>query len=172
MLPALYTSVASVPREHAFVFIGFSDEEKGLRGSKAYVADLPEGERARIRAMVNLDTLGLGPTKVELSRSDPTLVCTLRVAAAVAQVDLGAVNADRVGKSDFVSFARIGVPVMSVHSLTQETLPILHTQRDVLAVINLPAYYQTYRLLAIYLAVLDGSRSTPSRSSASIRSRV
>jgi Peptidase family M28 len=37
LLPSLYQSLASKPRRHRFVFIGFAAEEIGLYGSKEYV---------------------------------------------------------------------------------------------------------------------------------------
>ena len=39
-------------------------EEKGLYGSRTYVKKLGKEGRARTVAMLNLDVLGLGPTKV------------------------------------------------------------------------------------------------------------
>ena len=39
-------------------FIWFSAEESGLLGSEAYVASLPESERAKIAAMLNFDMIG------------------------------------------------------------------------------------------------------------------
>ena len=33
LLPSLYQSLKSVPRRHNFVFVGFTDEEKGMVGN-------------------------------------------------------------------------------------------------------------------------------------------
>jgi hypothetical protein len=47
------------------------------------------------------------------------------------------------------------VPALAIHSLTQETFPILHTRRDQINAIHLDDYYDTYLLLRAYLAYLD-----------------
>ena len=64
-------------------------------------------------------------------------------------------NVDRVGDDDTHPFASARIPVISIHSLTQETWPVLHSKRDDLAAIDFPEYYRTYRLVAYYLAYLD-----------------
>jgi len=48
--------------------------------------------------MVNLDTLGLGPTKVWLSRSDKRLTSLLNGLANAMKLPLGAVNVEKVGR--------------------------------------------------------------------------
>jgi hypothetical protein len=47
------------------------------------------------------------------------------------------------------------MPVICIHSVTQETIGILHSNRDNLSAINLDDYYTTYRLVAFYLEYLD-----------------
>jgi hypothetical protein len=39
--------------------------------------------------------------------------------------------------------------------VTQETLPILHSERDVVASIDEEAYWKTYQLVSAYLVYLD-----------------
>src|SRR5437868_5041863 len=40
MLPSLYQSLKAFPRKHTYVFIGFTNEEAGLVGSKFYLHEL------------------------------------------------------------------------------------------------------------------------------------
>ncbi len=42
-----------------------------------------------------------------------------------------------------------------LHSVTQDRFGILHSSLDDLAAVRLNDYYDTYRLLAAYLAYLD-----------------
>src|SRR5256714_10071344 len=56
LLPSLLQSLCQEPRKHTFVLIGFTDEEFGMIGSRFYVNALKPDERARIDAMVNMDT--------------------------------------------------------------------------------------------------------------------
>jgi hypothetical protein len=75
---------------------------------------------------------------------------------------LSAVDVDSVGSSDSVQFGVVNIPSITIHSLSQKTWDahILHTKKDVISAIRPEDYYQTYRLLAGYLAFLDYSTST------------
>ncbi len=155
LLPSLFESLNGEPRRHTFVFIGFTDEEKGLVGSEAYAKRLTPEERGKIRAMVNMDSLGLSPTKVWLSRADKDLAEALNQVAYTMQLPLAYVNVEQVGSSDSESFAKRKIPSLTIHSVTQETFPILHSSKDQLSAIRMDDYYATYRLIAVYLAYLD-----------------
>jgi len=156
LLPALLYSLNARPRHHTMVFAGFSAEEKGLVGSQYYVAHLSSEQRAHIQAMVNFDSLGLSPTKVWASHADKELLEALIGIAASAHLPLAAVNVESIGASaDSESFARYQIPRITIHSITQETLPLLHSTRDKLAAIRMDDYYDSYRLIAEYLAYLD-----------------
>ena len=64
MLPSLYEAVKGQPRQHTYIFIGFTDEEQGLVGSRFYVRQMTKQQVAVTDAMVNMDTLGLAPSEV------------------------------------------------------------------------------------------------------------
>lgn len=155
LLPSLYQSLKSDPRRHTFVFVSFSGEEKGLVGSRFYAGALSKESLSRIRAMVTMDTLGLGPTAVWVSRSDKDLVQALNTTAYSLKLPLKGVNVERVGQSDEEPFIERHVRTITIHSLTQETLSILHSPRDNYDAIHFDDYYQSYRLIAAYLAFLD-----------------
>jgi putative aminopeptidase FrvX len=108
-------------------------------------------------AMVNMDTLGLAPTEVWASHSDKRLTGALIYLAKQLNVPLTGVNVDQVGSSDSEQFAERKIPRITIHSLTVETwnARILHTSKDRISAIRLDDYYQTYRLLAAYIAFLD-----------------
>jgi hypothetical protein len=162
LLPSLYQGLRGTPRQYTYVFIAFTGEERGELGSEAYVKNMTKQQVALSRAMVNLDTLGLGPTKVWLSHSDKRLPSLLNRLANAMKLPLGAVNVDGVGSSDSEQFAKRKIPRITVHSITQETLPILHSSRDTLQSIHLDDYYATYQLLAGYLVLLDNQLSKES----------
>lgn len=157
LLPSLYQSIETTARRHRFIFVGFSAEEKGLVGSKTYVKRLSDDDRVTIRAMVNLECLGVSLPKVWAHRADKGLLESyLRVAKAL-QVPAAEVNVEKIGDDDSHPFLNAKIPVITIHSLTQETWPILHSKRDQLQAINPEDYYATYRLLATYLSYLDSS---------------
>jgi hypothetical protein len=167
LLPSLLFSVRQEPRQHTYIFIGFMGEEHQLQGSEYYVKHLPEEQRARIKAMINMDTLGLGLTEVWASHADKTLLGVFAAVAKALQIPVQAMNADNVGTTDSESFARYHIPRITIHTLTGETLSVLHSSRDRLDKIRMGDYYDTYRLMAGYLVYLDQYLSEDNTRSAS-----
>ena len=108
--------------------------------------------------LVNLDSLGTGPTKFEMDRADQSLAEAFQRVASTFKLPLNVVNAHKVGRSDSDSFQDRKVPTINIHSLTQETFPILHTQRDRMDAIHFDDYYDSYLLIRAYLAYLDKVR--------------
>jgi putative aminopeptidase FrvX len=156
MLPSLFQSLNGEPRKHTIVFIGFAAEEQGLIGSDFYVKQLAPEQVAKIQIMIDLDSLGLGPTKIWLGHSDEKLANMLNGVAASIKLPLGVVNADQIGDEDSASFRKRHVPTVVLHSVTQQTVPILHSDGDNLSAIRVDDYYDSYHLIAVYLAYLDG----------------
>jgi hypothetical protein len=155
MLPSLYQGLKTEPRKHTFIFVAFAGEEKGLVGSRFYVSSLTPEQVKKIDAMVNMDTLGLGPTEVWVTRSDQKLVGALNRMALALKLPLTGVNVDGVGVSDEESFVNRKVPTITIHSLTKETLRVLHSSKDNYSAIHFDHYYNTYRLLSGYLVFID-----------------
>jgi Zn-dependent M28 family amino/carboxypeptidase len=166
LLPSLYEAIKDVPREHTFLFIGFTDEEKGEIGSRFYAQQMTKEQVSTTDAMVNLDTLGLAPTEVWKSHSDKLLVRALAYMAGLMKAPISGADVDQIGSSDSVQFSARKIPSITIHSLTQKTWDarILHTSKDKLSEIRMDDYYQTYRLLAAYLAYLDQLPRAPAAS--------
>ncbi len=155
LLPSLYQALKRLGLRHTYVFVAFTGEEQGLVGSSRYVKRLSVDQKTSTHAFVNLECLGLAPTKVWESHSNPVLVGRLREVGAALQLPVQAVNVDRVAMDDAVPFLKVKIPVVSIHSITQETLRMLHTDRDRLSAIRPDDYYKAYQLVAFYLAYLD-----------------
>jgi len=70
---------------------------------------------------------------------------------------------EQVGSTDSEQFSARKIPSITIHSLTQETwnAHILHTSKDKISAVRLDDYYQTYRLLAAYVAFLDQAVGIP-----------
>lgn len=151
LLPALVYSLGVPAHRHTFIFVGFSGEEKGLVGSRFYVEHLSRDQRGRIEGMVNFDSLGLGPTEVWAAHSDKVLLDALAAKFSVRTMNVEGASADSE------SFARYGIPRITLHSVTPETWAVLHSSRDTLAAIKMDDYYGSYRLVAEYLNYLDGA---------------
>lgn len=155
LLPSLYQSLAKQPRRHRFVFVNFAAEEAGLLGSREYVKRLGKEERATVSAMVNIDTVGLSIPSIWASRADKRLASFyIDIAKYLGQQPTG-VNVEQVGDDDSHPFRDAKIPVISFHSVTQQNLHILHSADDNLTAIDAKNYYDTYRLVSLYLAYID-----------------
>lgn len=163
LLPSLYEAIKLEPRKHTYIFIGFTDEEAGEVGSRFYARQMAKEQVAATDAMVNMDTLGLASTEVWASRSDKMLYGALVYIAKQLNVPVTAVNVEQIGSTDSEQFSERKIPSITIHSLTQQTwnAHILHTSKDKLSAVRLDDYYQTYRLVAAYVAFLDHIVSVP-----------
>lgn len=155
LLPSLYEGLHGEPRHLTFVFIGFTDEEKDLDGSRYYVSHLAKQDRTRIRAMVNIDSLGLSDTKIWLSHADKNLAKAAALVAHTLNLPLGVVSLDDIGESDSLPFLDARIPVIDFHSVTHKTFSILHSPRDAFPALKMKEYVDSCNLLAAYLAYLD-----------------
>ena len=165
LLPSLLQSLIGVRRKHTFVFVGFTGEEKGLAGSFFYVEHLSKTALENMKLMVTMDSLGAGPTKVWVSRSDKMAVAWLGGVAQNLNLPLEGSNLDGVGLSDEEPFLRRDVRVVVVHSLTTNNFRLLHGKLDAPEAIKFKDYYDTYQLMAAYLAVLDAQMEDRSNQS-------
>jgi putative aminopeptidase FrvX len=157
LLPSLYEALKDKNRTHTYIFIGFTDEERGEVGSKFYSRHMGKDTIGATDAMVNLDTLGLAPTEVWASHSDKRLVRALAYVAGLMSLPVRAVDVEQVGTTDSEQFAAVKVPSITIHSLTQAAWDahILHSSKDKYSAIQFDDYYQSYQLQAAYLAYLD-----------------
>jgi hypothetical protein len=157
LLHSLFEGLHKKARRLTFVFIGFTDEEQGLVGSRYYVSHLTKEDKTKILAMVNIDSLGLSATKIWMTRADKQLANAAEAVAHATNLPLGAVNVDRVGDSDSAPFLNARIPVIDFHSVTQETFGILHTSQDAFPALKMKEYVDSCNLLEAYLAYLDAT---------------
>src|SRR5207244_9614657 len=110
-------------------------------------------------------TLGLAPAKIWSSRADKHLAGVFAAIAKQLNVKVTGVSVDQIGSSDSEQFRERKIASITIHSLTQETwnARILHTTKDRLSAMRLDDYYQTYRLLAAYVAYLDQVVGIPAK---------
>ena len=157
LLPSLYEAVKNEARRHTYVFIGFTDEERGEVGSRFYVQHMTKEQVAQTDAMVNMDSLGLATTEVWASHSDKKLTSAMAYVAGRLNLPVTGVDVEKVGSTDAEQFAERKIPRITIHSLTQKTWDarILHTPKDKLSAMQLDDYYQTYTLVAAYIGFLD-----------------
>lgn len=157
LLPSLYQALKGQPRKHTYIFIGFTEEERGEIGSHFYAKQMTKEQVAATDAMVNMDTLGLAPTEVWTSHADKNLLNRLFKIANALNTPLSGMDVDQIGSTDSVQFADRKIPSITLHSLTQQAFDdhILHTAKDKFSALHLDDYYRSYQLITVYLAYLD-----------------
>ncbi len=155
LMPSLSEFIRAKPRRHAFEFIGFAAEERGLWGSTHYLRELKGESRRQVAAVVAMDSLGLTSTKVWPSSSTPELMNAAALLASAMKLPLAGVNVDAVGSTDSMVFKKAGMPVLSLHSVTQETLPLINSKKDVWKSLSWRDYYDTHRFISALLVYLD-----------------
>ncbi len=150
LLPALYHSLHERKRRHSFIFVAFADKGDDLAGARSFAGRRTAAELERVEAMVNLDVLGLSPTKVWTSHSDKELVHDLLVMVYALKLPASQIDMEAAGSSDSEPFAARRIPHITIHSLTQANLA-----EGATTAFRPNNYYDTYRLLCGYLAYLD-----------------
>jgi len=149
LLPSLYQSLRQRKRHHTFVFVAFADHGTDLAGSESFAGHMSSSESRHTEAMVNLDALGLSPTKVWASHSDKDLVHSLVIMVYSLKLPASQIDMETAGATDSEPFAARHIPRITIHSLTRQNLEGAATP------FRPNNYYDTYRLLCGYLAYLD-----------------
>jgi hypothetical protein len=157
LLPSLYAFQKSGPRRHTFEFVAFAAEEKGLLGSRAYLKSIAKQDRAQIAAVIVMDSLGLSATKCWVNGSSKELIQAAISVAASLKLNFSGMNVDRVGTTDSQTFKDARIPVLSLHSLTQETWRTINGSKDVWSAVSWKDYYDTQRFVSGLIAYLDQS---------------
>jgi hypothetical protein len=152
LLPALYHSLRARKRSHSFLFVAFADHGNDLVGADSFARHLSRPQLSRTEAMVNIDALGLSPTKVWAAHSDKDLVHALVVMVYALKLPASQIDIAGTGNTDSDPFAFRRIPQITIHSLTQQNVATGATTQ-----FRPNNYYDTYRLLCGFLAYLDQS---------------
>lgn len=152
ILPALYQSLRSRKRSHSFIFVAFADSGAHPVGAEFFADHLGHKQLDHAEAMINVDALGLSPTKVWSAHSDKDLVHDLIVMVYALKLTASQIDIAAAGATDSDPFAARHIPQITIHSLTQQNVATGATTQ-----FRPNNYYDTYRLLCGYLAYLDQS---------------
>src|SRR6476646_8870298 len=150
LLPALYQSLRNRKRSHSFIFVAFADSGSSPLGAEFFVNHLEHRQMERAQAMINVDALGLSPTKIWSAHSDKDLVHYLIVMVYALKLSASQIDMAAAGTTDSDPFAVHHIPQITIHSLTQQNVTTGATTQ-----FRPYNYYDTYRLLCGYLAYLD-----------------
>lgn len=155
LLPSLYDALNDSPREHTYIFVGFAGGEEEDAGSQYYAKALTKQQRGLVTGMINIESVGLTPSKAWVKKGDKNLANALFKVSD--EVKIPVTNVDMPESTDSESFRQSKMPVLTIHSLTQEAwnAKAIHGSQDQLTAMNLGLYYETYKLVSAFLAYLD-----------------
>jgi len=154
MMANLAQTLAGRENSHTFMFVGFDLEEKGLWGSRHFVENLKDEQLKRIRAMVNINSMGVSGLSVFTNGSADALE---ELAAKVARdnsVKLGSQQL-RLTQSDAESFMAAEIPAVTFIGLAFRDLKLIHTKNDEFKRIRARRYIEQYRYIVTFLRTLD-----------------
>ena len=155
-LTHLYRTLKDIPLQKTLVFVAFGREEKGLVGSRAMTKAMGEDEIARTCAMINIDSLGLGPPQVADNMSSKKLARFTGEIAKELEIPFGHASIGRAN-SDSSSFVAKKIPAVTIHGLNKDWSTILHSKHDQVAKVNTASVYLGYRLALAMIVKLDAS---------------
>jgi VWFA-related protein len=157
MLPLLLHALSATPRNHTFVFAAVD----GARGARTFMNNR-RATRRQFRAMFALEDLGLGPAKYCAFNWAPLqefgLAQFLSDASTLLHPDA---PLERTGCPDLLKiddtrvFREVDIPALVIHSMTLSERSLPGSAADTAAAINGDSYYESYQLMATYLAALD-----------------
>lgn len=155
-LSHLYQTLRDIPLKKTLVFVAFGREEKGLVGSRAMTKAIPEEQLAEYCAMVNIDSLGLGPPQVADNMSSKALAQFTGELAKELQIPFAHAGI-RGANADSSSFVARKIPAVTLHGLNNNWSKILHSGRDQASKVNHASVYLGYRLALALVLRLDQS---------------
>ena len=155
-LTHLYKTLKDIPLNKTLVFVAFGREEKGLVGSRAMTKGIDKEQAAGYCAMINIDSLGLGPPQVADNMSSKKLARFTGELAKEMEIPFGHASIGRAN-SDSSSFVAKKIPAVTIHGLNNDWSTILHSKHDQVAKVNSASVYLGYRLALAMIVKLDAS---------------
>lgn len=162
LLPFLYQAIQGQPRQNTFIFL----ESWKAEGARVWLKSLSHDQRKRIRAMIDVDALGLGATRYFTTfrafETAPPAAGHLQQELLWAAIDDGYQDPPQqtdphhwLTADNTDPFRAYMVPTLVVHSVPPGSAHLPGSAADVPSAIDGNAYYQSYRLLCTFLASLD-----------------
>jgi aminopeptidase YwaD len=147
MVLELARVLAARDEPFAFHFALFGAEELGLYGSHHYVESLTDAERGAMRAMINLDMVGVGDAW-RFGGTDDLVQRALEASSDMGERGLP-LRGPQSGGSDHASFLAAGLPALFIYRVED---PNYHQAGDRPELVDANALGQAG---AIALAVVD-----------------
>jgi hypothetical protein len=141
---------------HDLRLVLFGGEEQGLFGSRQYVDGLDPAERARIRAVVNMDMIAgrntQSPTVLLEGAAASQAVIDALADAARAHTSLAVQTSLTPFNSDHVPFLDHGIPAVLTIEGADGANDRVHTERDILEHLDIELALEILRMNAAFVA--------------------
>ncbi|MCL4540692.1 MAG: M28 family metallopeptidase [Bacteroidetes bacterium] len=153
--------IAGALQNHAFTqslrFVLFCGEEEGLYGSQQYVQAMFQSERARMKAVVNMDMIGGLNThtpSVTLESSDKySEMIDVLVNAGHVYTSLEIETSWHYFDSDHVPFIDAGIPAVLTIEGADTSNHYIHSPDDILAHVNYSLALEVLRMNTAFIAI-------------------
>jgi len=157
MLPLLAESLNAVSTDSTILFIAFPADNRHHTGATEYVRHLDQEQRKKIKAAVEISTIGRGRTTFEVKRAERFLADWLATAALALRLPKlwPSYEGDTVDFVDARAFRSADVPAITVSSQPTRvalSFSAVYTPDNKLVMTE---YYNTYQLLCVFLLDLD-----------------
>jgi Peptidase family M28 len=154
--------IARVLKDRLFVndlrLILFGGEEQGLNGSKQYVKDLPQTEKARIRAVINMDMIGsvntTSPTVLLEGAPLSQSIMDDLIDSAGTYTDLVTQTSLNPFASDHVPFLKAGVPAVLTIEGADSANSNIHSANDTLEHVDRHLAQEILRMNVAFIATV------------------
>ena len=162
LMANLYQAMKDVDTDATYVFVMFAREEEGLLGSEAFVKSLSPQQRAKVKAMLNVDSVGVDGTFTwkngggwwGKNQSSEWLLALVDRVAKAARLDHKAAELNG-GDADSSSFKN-WTHATTMYGASQEVIfDIIHSDNDNMTHFNLDHYVNTAKLAFEVLKELD-----------------
>ena len=159
MLEVLEALKATAPHRYGLRLVFCGSEERGLLGSKAYVAD-HEAELEKIALNINLDMIGSVMGRfIACVSAEEGLVSFIRYYAALQGWGIEARNG--VYSSDSTPFADKGVPALSFARLAPPTQSNIHSRYDTMALLSEEQLKKDGEFISAFTAAMADAPKCP-----------
>ena len=157
MLPLIAESINGVSTESTILFISFPGEKPRHSTSAWYTQQLSEAQRAKIKAAVEISSIGRGRTTYDIKKEERSLSDWLATAALALNLPavIPAYEGDTADFTDAKAFRSAGVPAITVSSWPQRVPHSFSAGYTPLNKLSLYDDYNSYQLLCVFLLDLD-----------------
>jgi FMN phosphatase YigB (HAD superfamily) len=152
---AIGHALAGRSKRNDLRLILFGGEEQGLFGSQHYVSGLDAAERARIRAVINMDMIACQNSShaTVLLEGAPASQAVIAALADIAQAHTSLVVQTSLVpfNSDHVPFLDLGIPAVLTIEGTDSANDRVHTDRDTLETLNINLAMEILRMNVMFV---------------------